>query len=182
MLAIFLGYFTLILGFAVLLLPLLVTELSRPRDAVWAAVILLLGLVVLNSSDRLNGSPMAVVVLGACLISRLGIEIAQSRWQQLSSEEKNRFGSIERWTTGISQLGVTLVTLFTDLAGLTKNLRVKPSSKIIQKKWVRPESNNESETAHQAVLSANDTSQTLKDVAKKQSQETFEGHSASQDS
>ena len=92
MLAIFLGYLSLVLGFAVLLLPLLVTELSRPRDAIWGAVILLLGAALITSSDLLNGSPIIIVVLGASLISRLGVEISQSRWHQLGAEEKLRLG------------------------------------------------------------------------------------------
>jgi len=182
MLAIFLGYLTLLIGFAVLLLPLLLTELSRPRDAVWGAVILLLGLALINCSDRLNGSPMVMVLLGAFLISRLGSEIAQSRWHQLGSEEKLRFGSIERWTTGIGQIGTTLGALFSDLAGSIKIFRANPSPNNIQKKWIRPETDRKSEVVDKGVSNANDVSQSLKDVAKKQPQETFEGHRASQDS
>ena len=184
MLAIFLGYLTLLLGFAVLLLPLLVTELSRPRDAIWGAVILLLGLAVINSSDRLNGSPIAIVVLGALLISRLGLEILQSRWQQLSSEEKLRFRSIERWTTGISQIGAIIAALLGSLGGLSKGFLANPSPKTIKKKWIRPETDKleGDEAADKEIPKVSEVSATLKDVAKKQPQETLEGHRASKDS
>ena len=42
MLATLAGFLALLLGLSLLLLPLLVTELSRPRDSAWGAVVLLL--------------------------------------------------------------------------------------------------------------------------------------------
>ena len=57
------GALALLLGLAVLLLPLLTPELSRPRDVLWGAVVLLLGLVLVTSADRLTGAPMLGVVL-----------------------------------------------------------------------------------------------------------------------
>ncbi|MFL0733138.1 MAG: hypothetical protein AB8A35_07465, partial [Prochlorococcus sp.] len=76
MLATLIGELSLLLGLAVLLLPLLTTELSHPRDGVWGAVVLMLGLALITSSDRLQGSPMLAVLFGALLVSRLGIEVA----------------------------------------------------------------------------------------------------------
>jgi len=45
------GTLTLLVGLAVLLLPLLANELSRPRDAAWGAVVLLLGLVLVTCAE-----------------------------------------------------------------------------------------------------------------------------------
>ncbi len=53
------GTLALAVGLAVLLLPLMASELSRPRDAMWGAVVLLLGLTLVTSADRLTGSPDA---------------------------------------------------------------------------------------------------------------------------
>ena len=182
MLVIFLGDLTLILGFAFLLLPLLVTELSRPRDAIWGAVVLLLGLALLDSRDRFSGPLVLVVVLGALLIFRLGIEIAQSRWHQLGTEEKLRFGSLERWTTSLKQTGASIAELGGALRGLIKISSFKPTSKSIKKKWVRPEINKELQDSNQVSIQINGASQEEKAVAIKQPQETFEGHRASKDS
>jgi hypothetical protein len=55
MLAILGGTLALVLGLAVLLLPLLAPELSRARDAAWGAVVLLLGLVLVTTAERLTG-------------------------------------------------------------------------------------------------------------------------------
>ena len=87
MLASLSGSLALALGLAVMLLPLLSPELSRPRDAVWGAVLLLLGLVLVTGADRLSGSPMLAVLCGGLLIGRLGGEVMQLRWSQLTPEE-----------------------------------------------------------------------------------------------
>ena len=86
MLATLSGDLCLIFGLALLFLPLLAVELSRPRDGFWGAIVLLLGLVLVTSSDRLRGAPMLAVLFGSLLITRLTKEVAQARWQVLSDE------------------------------------------------------------------------------------------------
>ena len=137
------GTLALALGVAVLLLPLLVSELSRPRDAVWGGVVLLLGLVLVTSTDRLTGAPMLAVLCGGLLIGRLGSEVGLARWRQLSEEERQRLGSMERWRTGLTQLGASLAALLqraVAAAGILGSLlaqRQAPRSK--GRRWVRPE-------------------------------------------
>jgi hypothetical protein len=116
------GLLALPLGLAVLLLPLLATELSRPRDSAWGALVLLLGLVLVTSADRLSGAPMLGVVCAALLIGRLGVEVGLGRWRQLSDEERQRLGSTERWSTSFSQLGATLAQAGQQLGSLAANL------------------------------------------------------------
>ena len=146
MLATFAGDVCLLLGLAVLLLPLLATELSRPRDGAWGGVVLLLGLVLVTSSDRLRGAPMLAVVCGGLLISRLTAEVAQSRWQRLSPEEQQRLRSRERWSTSVQQLGTAFNTLISNTGQAVGSLRSpapaaeKPEgSSRSGKRWVRPE-------------------------------------------
>ena len=146
MLATLAGDLCLVLGLAVLLLPLLVTELSRPRDGVWGAVVLLLGLVLVTSSDRLRGAPMLAVVCAGLLISRLGSEVAQSRWQQLSPEEQQRLKSSERWATSLQQLSATFNALLSNTGQALGSLKPKApaadrpeGSSRTGKRWVRPE-------------------------------------------
>ena len=138
MLATLTGDLCLLAGLAVLLLPLLATELSRPRDGAWGAIILLLGLVLVTSSDRLRGAPMLGVACAGLLISRLGAEVGQARWQQLSDEERQRLGSRERWTTSLQQLNTVLASLVSTTADTLKSL--KPAAKTgTNKLWVRPD-------------------------------------------
>ena len=182
MLVIFIGCLAFLLGFAVLMLPLLVTELSRPRDALWGAVGLLLGLILVISNDRFTGLPMLVVGLGALVIIRLGWEVSKNRWQQLSNEEQARLGSFERWITGFKQFGATLFQLVGMLGGLIKFVVRKPNKKNITKKWVRSEKNKVSEPADQAITNSNEKLQSAPKVLQQEPLKTLEGHSLQKDS
>ncbi|MCP9916535.1 Ycf66 family protein [Cyanobium sp. ATX 6F1] len=135
------GTLALLLGVLALLLPLLTAELSRPRDAFWGAVVLLLGLVLVTSADRLTGAPMLAVLCGGLLIGRLGTEVVQLRWRQLSPEEQQRLASSERWRTAVSELATTVARLLSQGAQAASGLRqaLAPQPKSTTKRWVRPE-------------------------------------------
>ena len=140
MLATLSGDFCLLLGLALLLLPLLAVELSRPRDGVWGAVVLLLGLVLVTSSDRLRGAPMLAVLCAGLLIARLGSEVGQSRWNTLSETEQQRFQSLDHWRTSVQQLLITTGRVGEGIGGIAKQLKPSGKSGVTGKKWVRPES------------------------------------------
>jgi hypothetical protein len=137
------GALALLLGLAVLLLPLLAPELSRPRDAVWGAVVLLLGLVLVTSAERLTGAPMLGVLCGGLLIGRLAVEVGQGRWFRLTPEEQQQLWSAERWQTVLGQLRESAVRLLAIAGGASAVLggwiaeRRQPRS--TGKRWVRPE-------------------------------------------
>ena len=137
------GLAALLVGLAILLLPLLATELSRPRDSAWGAVMLLLGLVVVSSRDRLTGAPMLAVLCGGLLIGRLGVEVGQGRWRQLTGDEQTRLGSIERWSSSLQQLGATTSKLSslvgTAARGLGGWVGAQRQPKTTTKRWIRPE-------------------------------------------
>ena len=158
------GLLALPLGLTVLLLPLLAPELSRPRDSAWGAVLLLLGLDLVTSADRLTGAPMLGVLCGALLIGRLGLEVGLGRWRQLTEEERQRLGSLERWSTSFRQLGITSAGLLeragAGIGNLTAGIGQLPAGsgglaggaparswgKRKGKRWVRPETPAESPT------------------------------------
>jgi hypothetical protein len=137
------GALALVIGLAVLLLPLLLPEMSRARDAVWGAVVLLLGLVLVTSAERLRGAPMLGVLCGGLLIGRLSVEVAQARWRQLSEQEQQRFWSPQRWQTALHQFGTTagrLPALVTQASqGLLEWFQERKQPKASGKRWVRPE-------------------------------------------
>ena len=139
MLATLTGEVCLLVGLATLILPLVITELSRPRDSLWGALVLALGLVLITSSDRLRGAPMLGVVCTDLLIGRLAVEVGQGRWQQLSSKERQRLRSRERWITVVVQLRVALSALAraTVVASAAVQSMIHNSSS--GKLWVRPE-------------------------------------------
>jgi hypothetical protein len=137
------GALALLLGLAVLLLPLLLPELSRSRDAAWGALVLLLGLVLVTSAERLTGAPMLGVLCGGLLIGRLGAEVAQGRWRQLTAEEQQRLASAERWQRALGEAGsaagrlLELANQGRSSAGAWLQQRRQPRSS--GKRWVRPE-------------------------------------------
>ena len=137
------GLAALLVGLAILLLPLLATELSRPRDSAWGAVMLLLGLVVVSSRDRLTGAPMLAVLCGGLLIGRLALEVGQGRWRQLTDDEQTRLGSIERWSSSLKQLGATTAKLSSLVGraarGLGSWIGAQGQAKTTTKRWIRPE-------------------------------------------
>ncbi len=150
------GFLALLLGLLLLLLPLLASELSRARDSVWGAVVLLLGLVLVTSAERLTGAPMLAVLCGGLLIGRLGVEVGQGRWRLLTEEERQRLWSVERWQTSLSQIGASLGRLLQLASGVVGGLgswlaerrAARPAS---TKKWVRPEAEVPEPTAEVAV-------------------------------
>jgi hypothetical protein len=144
MLATLSGSLALVVGLVVLVLPLLATELSRPRDSAWGAVVLLLGLVLVTSAERFTGSPMLAVLCGGLLIGRLGSEVLQLRWRQLTPEEQQRLLSLERWQTSLSQLAATSGTLMAAITDTGSRLaaalkRPAPAPGTPSKRWVRAE-------------------------------------------
>ena len=140
MLATLSGDVCLLFGLALLLLPLLAVELSRPRDGVWGAIVLLLGLVLVTSSDRLRGAPMLAVLCGGLLVSRLSAEVGQARWRALGEDEQARLRSVDHWLTGLRQLGTAAGGLSEGLGGIAKQLKPAGKSGVSGKNWVRPES------------------------------------------
>ncbi len=144
MLATLAGLLALVAGLVLLLVPLLIPELSRQRDAVWGAVVLLLGLTLVTSSERLVGSPMLAVLCGTLLIGRLSVEVTQSRWRALSPEEQQALASSARWQTSLQQLlaaGARLAALSAELRQLLLGwLSQAKATKGTNKRWIRPES------------------------------------------
>ncbi|MCP9840642.1 hypothetical protein KBY93_08325 [Synechococcus sp. J7-Johnson] len=141
------GFLALLAGLLVLLLPLLVPELSRPRDSVWGALVLVLGLVLVTSAERLSGAPMLAVLCGGLLIGRLSTEVGLGRWRQLSREEQVRLTGAERWRTSLQQLAAALMGLVS-LAGsklgvllswLKERREASSKARETTKRWVRPE-------------------------------------------
>jgi hypothetical protein len=110
-------------------------------------VVLLLGLVLVTSADRLSGAPMLAVLCGGLLIGRLGTEVGLGRWRQLSRDEQTRLGAAERWRTSFQQLAAALLRLVgvagSSLGGLISWVRERRAAsaraKESTKRWVRPE-------------------------------------------
>ena len=147
MVAILIGNLCIAFGLLVISLPVLVTELSRPRDSVWGAAIMILGLILITSNQRFTGSPMLAVLLCALLVARLLVEISKYRWQQLSLEEQVALKTFTRWKDTFIQNLSLFGKLIDVVVDIFKLFRPKPKPSTIGKKWIRPETNNESSSS-----------------------------------
>ena len=138
-LAVLTGSIALAAGLLLMLLPLLASPLARPRDGLWAAVVLLLGLVLVTGAERLTGAPMLGVLCGGLLIGRLSTEVGQQRWQALEPSAREQLRQKEYWQTQLVQLSEALQKLLAallDLLGWIKQRLRKPE---VTKRWVRSE-------------------------------------------
>tara|TARA_Y100001968_G_scaffold7974_1_gene6742 strand:- start:808 stop:1326 length:519 start_codon:yes stop_codon:yes gene_type:complete len=133
------GYFFLFLGFLILVLPLMLVELSRPRDWLIGGLFLFLGLFLLVERDLLKDSIHLLLVCTTILYVKMILEIIQTRWYQLSSEEKKRIGSFRRWFESFKQLAQSFVLLVKSFLNFIKIFKIKPEKPLKEKKWVHPE-------------------------------------------
>ncbi|KGG16694.1 MULTISPECIES: hypothetical protein [unclassified Prochlorococcus] len=154
MFSVIIGNLSILLGLLILVLPVLITELSRPRDSIWGALTMVLGLILITSKERFNGSPMLAVLFGALIIARLLIEISQFRWQQLTVEEKNNLRTFLRWKNSLNQTLSAFSKLGSIFIDIVMLFKPKPKPSQIGKKWVRPEINNSDKTLESEQLSS----------------------------
>ena len=133
------GYLFLFVGLLILALPLMLVELSRPRDWLMGGLFLFLGLFLLVENDLLRDSINLLLFSMGILYGKMILEIIQTRWNQLSSEEKKRIGSFQRWFESFKQLGQSFVLITNGFLNFFASFRTKSEKPMKEKKWVHPE-------------------------------------------
>ena len=133
------GYVFLLVGFLILALPLMLVELSRPRDWLMGGLFLFLGLFLLVENDLLRDSINLLVISMAILYGKMILEIIQTRWYQLSSEEKKRIGSFKRWFESVAQLVQSFAFIGNSFLNFFTSFATKSKKPLQEKKWVHPE-------------------------------------------
>ncbi len=133
------GYLFLFVGLLILALPLMLVELSRPRDWLMGGLFLFLGLFLLVENDLLRGSINLLVIPMAILYGKMTSEIIQIRWYQLSSEEKKRIGSFQRWFESFKQLAQSFSLMGNGFINFLSSFMTQSKKPIKEKKWVHPE-------------------------------------------
>ena len=143
-LAVLIGSLALLAGLLLMLLPLVASELARPRDSFWAAVVLLLGLVLVTASERLTGAPMLGVLCGGLLIGRLGSEVGQQRWGALEPAQQQRFSETSYWSEQLQQLRGAAAKLLAAGGIVASWLQERLKKPEVNKRWVRADATGES--------------------------------------
>ena len=133
------GYLFLFVGLLVSALPLMLVEISRPRDWLMGGLFLFLGLFLLVENELLRGSINLFVISMAILYGKMIVEIIQTRWYQLSPDEKKRIGSFQRWFESLKQLGQGFVLIGKGSLNFFTSFTTKSEKPLKEKKWVHPE-------------------------------------------
>ena len=133
------GYLFLIVGLLILALPLVLVELSRPRDWLMGGLFLFLGLFLLVENDLLRSSINLFVISMTILYGKMILEIIQIRWYQLSAEEKKRISSSQRWFESFKQLVQSFASLGSGFLNLLIRFIPQREKTLKEKKWVHPE-------------------------------------------
>ena len=133
------GYLSLLVGLLILALPLILVELSRARDWLKGGLFLFLGLFLIVEHDLLRGSINLFVICMSILYVIILSEIIQTRWYQLSVEEKKRIRSFQRWFESFKQLGQIFALIGNGFLNFFKTFSTKSQKPLIEKKWVRTE-------------------------------------------
>ena len=134
-----LGYLFLFVGFLILALPLILVELSRPRDWLIGGLFLFLGLFLFVESDLLRGSINLLLISIAILFGKMLFEIFQIRFYQLSAQEKKRMASYERWLESFKQIGQLFALIGNGFFNSLKSFGDQSDKPLKEKKWVHPE-------------------------------------------
>ena len=133
------GYIFLFFGLLILALPLILVELSRPRDWLIGGLCLCLGLFLLVENDLLRGSINLLVVSMTILFVIMMSEIIQNRWFQLSFDEKKLIRSFARWLESFKQIGQIFALLGKNFLNFFQSFRPKSEKSVKEKKWVHPD-------------------------------------------
>jgi len=125
-------------GLLILALPLILVELSRPKDWLMGGLFLFLGLFLQVENEILRGSINLLVISMAILYGKMILEIFQTRWYQLGSEEKKRIVSFQRWFESFKQLGQIFALLGNGFLNFFTSLTTQSKKPLKEKKWVHP--------------------------------------------
>tara|TARA_Y100001968_G_scaffold240426_1_gene223971 strand:+ start:229 stop:747 length:519 start_codon:yes stop_codon:yes gene_type:complete len=133
------AYLFISIGVLILFLPLVLVELSRPRDWLAGGIFLFLGLFLSVENDFLRDSVDLLVISMTILFGIMLLEIIQNRWYQLSLEEKKRISSLERWIESFKQLSQIFGQILNGSINSFKSFKNESKKPLTEKKWVRPE-------------------------------------------
>ena len=132
------GYLFLFVGLLILFLPLMLVELSRPRDWLMGGLFLFLGLFLLLEKDIFGGSISLLVFSMGILYGKMSLEIIHARFYQLSSDEKTRIVSFRRWFDTFKELSQIFLQLTNVLINFLKSFFSKSEKSLVTKKWIHP--------------------------------------------
>ncbi len=119
-------------------IPLVYLELGRPKDFIKAALILLIGIILIIKNKVFDDLYLIVQFLITGLIVFLISEIFLSRWHQLTDKEKNKLLTLSELKKNLSKILEAFELGVNNLKKSAKFWEFDSNNKNInKKKWVR---------------------------------------------
>ena len=139
----YLGSFYIVVGTIFLLVPLIYLELGRPKDLIKAFLNLSVGFILIIKNSTINQSLFVIFLLITVLVFIYLVELFLFRWNQLTDKEQNKLTTFLEFKNNLLKI---LEAMNLGLRNFTKPLNLfnfdRNSQKIIPKKWVRNDKND----------------------------------------
>ena len=135
---IYLGSFYIAIGAIFLLVPIIYLELGRPKDLIKAFLNLLIGFMLIIKNKTIDTSFFVIFLFLTILVVLYLLELFQSRWYQLTENEKKKLTTFLEFKNNFSKI---LEAINLGLNNFTKSLNFfnfgSNNQNTVPKKWVR---------------------------------------------
>ena len=139
----YLGTFYVLIGTIFLTVPIIYLELGKPKDLIKAFLNLLIGLILIIKNKTLDGSFFVIFFFFTVLVILYLVELFLARWYQLTDSERKKLTTFLEFKNNLSKI---LEAINLGVKSFTKSLNIfnfdKSKQKIIPKKWVRNDKND----------------------------------------
>ena len=140
---VYLGTFYIVIGIIFIFIPLIYLELGRPKDLIKAFLNLLIGFILIIKNNKIDELFSIIFLLLTVLVIFYVVELFLSRWNQLTEKEKNKLTTFLEFKNNLSKI---LEAINLGVKSFIKTLNIfnldKSKQKIIPKKWVRNDKND----------------------------------------
>ena len=126
-----------------MLIPLIYIELGRPRDLLKAGLNLFIGMLLLFKPNIFDKFYSLFLILITILFIFYLVEIFSIRWNQLTSQEKNKIKTIVELKKNVSTFIEAISLARKDFLNSSNILKfARNNENLNQKKWVRNREND----------------------------------------
>tara|TARA_B100000941_G_C28193138_1_gene392992 strand:+ start:115 stop:564 length:450 start_codon:yes stop_codon:yes gene_type:complete len=139
----YLGCFYIVIGTVFLSVPIIYLELGRSKDLIKAFLNLLIGLTLIIKNKTIDQSFFVISLFLTLLVIFYLVELFLYRWFQLTDKEKKKLTTFLELKNNLSKILEAINLGFRNFTKPYNFLNfANINKKIIQKKWVRNDKND----------------------------------------
>ena len=136
-----------------MLIPLIYIELGRPRDLIKGGLNLFVGMSLIVQQNVPNTLFFSTLIFITILLTFYLVEIFSLRWNQLTSQEKNKLKTLVELKKNLSKFSEAIALARKDLLNSINILKLgKKNENLNKKKWVRNDENDNMVTSNKKNL------------------------------